>query len=172
MTSRSDEVGKHEKPGLGTFLSIMLSSNSDTEVIMAARQARKLLKAEGRSGNDVAQALERRDQLLEAARQLKAERDQLLGENERLKRLQQSNGADSSFAQALWQPAGMPASVDNRTAQWLLNLDQQGRIHLTRKETGLVQSCASRRRLSQAQREWLRDITANAVGRTGQTPPQ
>jgi hypothetical protein len=162
---------KDEKPSLGNFLGVMLTSDSDSEIVMAARQARKLLKAEGLRWHVVPEALEQRDKLLEAAKKLKAERDQALAERDRLKQLQQANGAGNSFASQLWAPAGMPLSVDNKHAVWLLDLHAQGRHHLTPKEEGLVNSCATRRRLSDPQRNWLTDIVRNAVRRTGMTPP-
>jgi hypothetical protein len=65
----------------------------------------------------------------------------------------------------------MPLSVDNKSAVWLLDLHAQGHIRLTPKEEGLVNSCANRRRLSDAQRDWLGDIVRNAIARTGMTPP-
>ena len=181
MTSRSeDEVGKHEKPGLGTFLSIMLSSDVDNQIVIAARQVRKLLKAEGLDGHDVARALEQRnklleaaeqrDKLLEAAKRLKAERDQLQAENERLNRLQHANGAGNGFAQQLWQTAGVLLTVSNKAASWLLGLQAQGHIHLTAKESDFVNSCARRRRLTQNQEPWLHDLVDRAIAR-GFTPP-
>ena len=163
---------KHgEKPSFSTFLGIVLTSNADSEIAAAARQARRLLKAEGLSWHDVGQAIEQRRRLLEAAKALKSERDELLAENTRLKSLQQANGAGSFFAQQLWQPAGMPLSVDNKAAMWVLDLHAQGRVHLTSKEEDFVTSCARRRRLSDLQREWLEGIVKAAINRTGITPP-
>jgi hypothetical protein len=156
---------------LATLLAMMLTSAMDGEVLAARRQLQKVLKAAGLSGNDIAQAVEQRGKLLAAAKELKAERDQALGEVERLKRLQQANGADSSFAQQLWQPAGMPATVDNRHAQWLLDLDAQGRIYLSQKENDFVTSCVTRRRLTEPMRESLQDLVRKAIARTGEAPP-
>jgi hypothetical protein len=161
----------HEPPTLATYLGIVLTSDSDSEIAKAARVARKLMKAAGPDWHDIAQALEQRGKLLEAAKTLKAERDHLLGEVERLKQLSQANGAGNSFAAQLWQTAGMPTTVDNKSALWLLDLHTRGHIRLTPKEEDLVNSCATRRRLSDAQREWLGDIVRNAVARTGMTPP-
>jgi hypothetical protein len=160
----------HEPPTLATYLGIVLTSDSDTEIAKAARIARKFMKAAGLDWHDVAQALEQRGKLLEAAKTLKAERDFLLAETERLKR-SQANGAGNSFAAQLWQTAGMPTTVDNKSALWLLDLHAEGHVRLTPKEQGLVNSCATRRRLSDAQREWLGDIVRNSVARTGMTPP-
>jgi hypothetical protein len=157
---------------LTTLLAIVLTSDAAGEITNAAHAAQKLLKAEGLSWHDVAQALEQRGKLLEAAKTLKTERDHLLAENERLKRLQQVNGnSGNAFAAQLWQPAGMPLSVDNRHAAWLLDLVAQGRFHLTPKESDFATSCASRRRLSDAMRDWLQDLVRKAIARTGEAPP-
>jgi len=116
----------------------------------------------------VAEVFERNDKLLEVSRALKAERDQALLENARLKR--QANGVGNALAQQLWQSAGMSITIGNRHAQWLLDLHAQGRLHLTAKEADFVQSCARRARLSERQQAWLKDITEHAIARTGETP--
>jgi hypothetical protein len=165
----------HDPPGLGTYLAIMLTSTADTEVIMAARQLRKLMTALGIDAHDVAQAVELHGKLLEiieSAKTLKSERDHALTEIERLQRLQHgANGAPHGFAARLWQDTGMPTSVDNKTAQWLLDLAAQGRVFLTDKENPFVTSCATRRRLTDPMRDWLRDIVRHAIARTGEAPP-
>ena len=69
---------------LTTLLAIILTSTADGEITNAAHAAQRLLKAEGLSWHDVAQALEQRGKLLEAAKALKDERDRLKAENERL----------------------------------------------------------------------------------------
>jgi hypothetical protein len=156
---------------LATFLAIMLSSNADGEILQAARQARKLLKADGHTGNDVAKAITDYNNLFEAFQKTKADRDQWRGEVERLKRLSQADGAGNSFAGQQWQTAGMPLSVDNRHAAWLSALASRGAIHLTGKEVDFVDSCARRRRLTEPRRDWLQDLVRNAVARTGEAPP-
>jgi hypothetical protein len=161
----------HESPSLGTYLAIVLSSTSENEVAMAVRQLRKLAMAAGLDGHDIAKAVEHRGKLLEAAQTLKTERDDLLGEVERLKQLSHANGAGNSFAGQLWQTASMPATVDNRHAGWLAGLRDQGRIYLTTKESDFVDSCAGRRRLTEPMCDWLQDLVRNAIARTGEAPP-
>lgn len=161
----------HEPPSLGTYLAIILSSTSDNEVAMAVRQLRKLAKAAGIDGHDISKAIEQRARLLEAARALRDERDALASENGRLKRLSHANGADNGFAQQLWAPAGLPTTVDNRHAQWLLDLEAQARFYLTAKEKDFLGSCATRHRLTAAMKDWLMDITRRAAHRTGEAPP-
>jgi hypothetical protein len=161
----------HEPPTLATYLGVVLTSDSDGEIVKAARVARKFMKAAGLDWHDIAPALEQRGKLLEAAKTLKAERDQALAENARLKQLQQANGTSNTFAAQLWQTAGMPPTVDNRHAVWLLDLAAQSRCHLTSKESDFVASCARRRRLSDPMRDWLQDLVRQAIARTGEAPP-
>lgn len=158
------------------YLGIALSSDSEGEAEVALRQMRKLIKAENIAWHDVVAAVEQRavlgklGEVIERARALKTERDAALAEVDRLTRLQ-ADGHSNSFAAQLWQTPGMPLTVDNRTAKWVLDLVAQGRHQLTPKELGLCQSCAMRRNLSEKQRNWLRDIIQVAVARTGLTPP-
>lgn len=156
------------------WLRVILTSDKVGKIEAAARRAKKLLEAEGLDGHDVATAFEQRGKfvkLLEAAKTFKTERDQLQIEVDRLKQRQQPVNGNGTLAQALWQPVGMPLNVENRHAVWVLNLVVQGRHHLMDRESDFLTSCASRRRLSEAQRNWLQDIVRKAINRTGETPP-
>jgi hypothetical protein len=119
-------------------------------------------------GADFCAAMVDRDRALDLVNQYAARLDQLETENKRLR----ANGhGGGTLAQALWQDAGMPSTVESRHAQWALAIEGQGLIHLTAKETSFLNSCARRSRLSEAQRSWLTDIIRTAIARTGQAPP-
>jgi hypothetical protein len=123
------------------------------------------------SWTDVGVALVQRFKLLEAAQELAQERDALRSEVERLRHNASAHGG-GSLGQALWQDTSLPSSIENRHAQWLLDLAGQGCIHLTAKEAGFVQRCAGwRGRLTPNQRPWLEDLLRQTIARTGQAPP-
>jgi hypothetical protein len=148
----------------------MLSSDQEGERHSALRKIAPLLKKLKLTWVDIGLALMQREKLLAAAKALQAERDQALAEVERLRRNASTNGG--SLAQTLWQDASLPRSIENRHAQWLLDLAGQGRIHLTSKEADFVQRCAGwRGRLTQNQRPWLEDLLRQTIARTGQAPP-
>jgi hypothetical protein len=149
----------------------LLASDQEGERHSALRKIAPLLKKLKLTWIDIGLALMQRERLLAAAQQLQAERDQALVEVERLRRNANANGG-GSLAQALWQDTAMPRSIENKHAQWLLDLAGQGRLHLTSKEADFVQRCANwRGRLTPNQRPWLEDILRQAVARTGQAPP-
>jgi hypothetical protein len=146
----------------------MIGSSHEGEAVAAMRAAGVLLKKARLSWVDVGQALVQRDKLLTAAKQLQSERDAALGEVERLKRIDRDNDAAGALSAALWIDTRMPRTVENRHAAWVRGLG----MHLTEKESGFLDSCASRRgRLSPAQRDWLADLVRRAIARTGQAPP-
>jgi hypothetical protein len=143
----------------------------DDQVLNAVRAADKLLKDHDLRWVDVGQALVQRFDLLDAAQKLAQECDALRSEVERLRRDANANGG-GSLGQALWQDTTMPRSVENKHAQWLLDLAGRGRIHLTSREAGFVQRCAGwRGRLTLPMQDWLKDILRHTIARTGEAPP-
>ena len=141
-------------------------ARNEGHTINAVRAADIVLKRAGLGWSDVGQALAQRWKLLDAAKQLQAERDQALAELERLRRNASANGG-GALAQA-WADTSTPRTVESRHAAWLLGLGR----HFTQKETDFLNSCARRRGpLSPAQRDWLSDLVRTTVARTGQAPP-
>jgi len=137
---------------------------NDGHTVNAVRAADVMLKRAGLSWSDVGQALVQREMLLTAAKQLRVERDQALARVQELTKQNQANGG--GFAQQMWQPAGLPASVENRHAQWVLDLAGQGHCRVSEKEEDFLKSCAKRSRLTDPMKDWLRDIIRRAAQTT------
>jgi hypothetical protein len=152
------------------LLDVAVTSNQAGEAENALRAAIQLLRKARLRASDFIGAMIERDRALDALAKYEAKLTALEAENQRLHARVDTQSA-STLAQALWQDAGMPCTVESRHAQWALDLGAQDRIHLTAKETDFLGSCNRRSRLSQAQQSWLQDILRDAIARTGQAPP-
>ena len=151
---------------LAVLLDMVITSNQAGEVDNALRALVQHMRKTKLRGSDFTEAMVERDRALDLVKRYAARLDQLEAAYKQLQA--RGDGAPTgTLAQALWQDAGMPRTVESRHAQWALALG----IHLTPKETDFLGSCSRRSRLSQAQRNWLQDIIRNAAARTGQTPP-
>jgi hypothetical protein len=155
---------------LAVLLDVAVTSNQAGEAENALRAAVQLMRKTRLRGSDFVEAMAERDRALDALAKYEAKLTALEAENKRL-HTRADTAPAGALAQALWQDAGMPCTVESRQAQWALALEAQGRIHLTSKETDFLGSCSRRSRLSQAQQSWLQDILRNAIARTGQAPP-
>jgi hypothetical protein len=163
------DVSEPDLKQLAVMLDIVATTDHPGEAEVALRKAVRLIRKAGLRGSDFIAAMTERDRALDLVRQYAARLDQLEAANQRLR---EANGhSGGTLAQALWQDAGMPRTVESRHAQWALALEAQGGIHLTSKEINFLGSCSRRSRLSQAQQNWLQDIIRNAIARTGQAPP-
>jgi hypothetical protein len=155
---------------LAVLLEMVINSHQAGEAESAMRAAIRLLRKAKLRGSDFIDAMAERDRALDALAKYEAKLTALEAENRRLHA--RADGAPAgTLAQALWQDAGMPRTVESRHAQWVLALEAQGDIHLTSRETDFLGSCSRRSRLSQAQQSWLQDIIRTAVARTSQAPP-
>ena len=150
---------------LTTFVAIMLTSIADGEIVQAARQARKLLERDGKSGNDLAQAIatlddtsklrEQNGKLLAAAKELKAEVD-------RLKRQQRP------VISNLWAATGSPQAQ----ATWALQLHADGVIPLSEFDGDFLATIAAwDGEITVKQRPILERILTRIAQRTGRQPP-
>jgi hypothetical protein len=155
---------------LAVLLDLAIVSNHAGEAENALRAVIQHLRKTKRRVSDFVEAMVERDRALDALAKYEAKLDALEAENKRL-HAYAGNGHAGTLAQALWQDAGMPCTVESRHAQWALALEAQGAIHLTSKEIDFLGSCSRRSRLSQAQQNWLQDIIRTAIARTGQAPP-
>jgi hypothetical protein len=154
---------------LAVLLDMAITSNQAGEAENALRAAIQLLRKAKLRGSDFIEAMAERDRALDLVKRYATRLDQLEAAN---KRLTEANGhGGGTLAQALWQDAGMPRTVESRHAQWALTIEGQGLIHLTSKEIDFLGSCSRRSRLSQAQQAWLQDIIRTAIARTAQAPP-
>lgn len=158
---------------LAATLDIAVTSDQAGEAENAVRAAVKLMRKTKLRGSDFVAVMAERDRALDALQKYAA---RLVALEAEIKKVHANNanggGANGgTLAQALWQDAGMPVTVESRHARWALDLEAQGRVHLTPKELDFLGSCSRRSRLSSAQRSWLHDIVRNTVARTGQAPP-
>jgi hypothetical protein len=154
---------------LAVLLDMAIVSNQAGEVENALRALVQHLRKTKLRASDFVEATVERDRALDLVKQYAARLDQV---EAAYKKLREADGhGGGTLAQALWQNAGTPLTVESRHAQWALGLEAQGRIHLTSKETDFLGCCSRRSRLSQAQQSWLQDIIRNAIARTGQAPP-
>jgi hypothetical protein len=156
---------------LAVLLDMAITSDQPGEAESAMRAVVKLLRKTGLRGSDFVAAMGERDRALDALAQYEVRLTALEAENGRLQARANANGADSTLGQALWVTAGMPATVESGHAVWVLDLDAQGSVNLTEKETAFLGSCSRRSRLTQPQKEWLQDIVRHASARARQTPP-
>jgi hypothetical protein len=156
---------------LAVLLDIAVTSDHEGEATNAWRRARSMMRQAGLHSADLIEAMLERDRALDTLAKYSARLDQLEGENQRLRNLNGAQPASGTLGAQIWHDAGIPRTATNRHAEWLLNLEMQGRLHLTSKEIDFLGSCSRRSRLSQAQQEWLQDILRTAIARTGQTPP-
>jgi hypothetical protein len=145
----------------------MTGSDHVGEAGVAAQKANQMLRAAGMTWDEL---FERQTKLLDAAKQLVAERDAALAEAERLKRSGGAiNGNTNALAQALWRDTGSPTTVSSKHARWVLDLDE---IYLSPRESEFVEKCAHwRGPLTPPMAAWLQDIVRRAANTTGQTPP-
>src|SRR5215831_15067934 len=164
FTTRNRTIAEPDYQRLAQVIG-MIGSEHRGERLNAAAAADLILKRLGLSWLDIGTAFTQCVKLLDAAQKLKAERDALLGEVERLNKT--ANGHGGSLAQALWQDAGTPQTVSSRSAQWVLDLAGQGFVYLAEKEADFLTSCARWRVLTPRQKDWLRDIVAMVTRRTG-----
>jgi hypothetical protein len=154
---------------LAVLLDMAITSNQAGEAENALRAAIQLLRKAKLRGSDFIEAMAERDRALDLVKRYAARLDQLEAAN---KKLHEANGhGGGTLAGAIWADAGMPQTVNNRHAQWLLGLHAQGAINASEKEFDFLNSCAHRSRLSPAQQDWLRDLVRITVTRTGLSPP-
>lgn len=152
------------------MLDIAATSDQAGEAESALRKAVQLMRKAKLRGSDFVAAMVERDRALDALVKYEARLDAVEAENKRLRA--NGNGANGgTLAQALWQDAGMPVTVESRHAQWVIALEAQHRVHLTAAELSFLGSCSRRARLSPKMQDWLQAIVRNAVSRTGQAPP-
>jgi hypothetical protein len=148
-----------------TVLGIMLSSNADGEIVAAAGQARKLMKAEGLDWNDIAEALTQRGklgELLEVAKRLRDERDRVVAENQRLKQFARGTGPNP------WAPEG---SAPDQAA-WALQLHADGVLGLNQFEESFLLTISEwEGELRPRQRPVFEKLISKIVRCTGQRPP-
>jgi hypothetical protein len=154
---------------IAAAMDIALTSDQPAEVEEGVRVFIRLMRKTRLRGSDFVGAMNERDQALDLVKRYAARLDQLEAAN---KRLHEANGHGAgTLAQALWQDAGMPTTVEARHARWLMDLEAQDAIRLTEQEVDFLGSCSRRFRLSQAQQAWLADIVRKTMIRTGQAPP-
>lgn len=151
------------------LLDIAITSNQVGEAENALRAAIQLLRKAGLRASDFVGAMAERDHALDALTKYEAKLTALEAE---IKRLRAHGPAPGTLAAALWHDAGTISAVTSRSAEWVLDLIAQGRIHLKTKDVEFVQSCARwSRPLTTGQETWLLDIVRRVAKHTGMSPP-
>jgi hypothetical protein len=144
----SDFKPAPELKRLAVLLDIAIVSDQAGEAENALRAVIQHLRKTKLRASDFVEATVERDRALDALAKYEAKLTALETE---IKRLHNGGGSVGTLAQALWQDAGMPCTVESRHTRWALDLEAQGLIHLTTRETDFLGSCSRRSRLSQAQ---------------------
>jgi hypothetical protein len=160
---------------LAVYLGIILNGGADGEVLIAAREARRLIAGQGVSANDIAAAAENHrllgklQDVIAKARAIKDERDALAAKVERLER--EKSTAVALDAPTDWRSTTAPAVVERKHIDWVNTLDLQGRIRLTDWESRFLHDISRRRTLTAKQSDVLQRIVQDAIARTGLAPP-
>lgn len=152
-----------------TLVGIVLTSDSDGEILAAARQLRKELGDDWHSAaevieqrDEIATLRENNDKVLRAAIEIKADRDRLVLENEQLKR--QANGVSANP----WAPVGSPQDQ----SAWALKLETDGVLTFNDFEQDFLESIAGwEGEITVKQRTKFDQIMTKIVRLTGRRPP-
>jgi hypothetical protein len=156
---------------LAAFLDTATTSDQPGEAENAVRAAVKLMRKTKLRAVDFVQAMAERDRALEVLAKYEARLTVLEAEIKRL-RANNHGPATGTLPAALWHDAGTISAVTSRSAEWVLDLIAQGRLHLKTKDVDFVQSCARwSRPLTTGQEAWLLDIVRRVAKHTGMSPP-